>query len=203
MNQDLQKERRKSLHIKENKFGTFESFSRPTPSTNLFDCLAIFREKVKPYPKFKDVSAFQEWSYEELTPVRILKDKIEKEAKATRNQVVKLLTQASQHGVKSLDFRVSVVPAKGKRQTFHFKGSPNNILSDDGVMIEDVFTNCDTYSFLQDHSDARKELNENGSSVLFGGDESFPGHTKSARETRSVEEEEEEEEETKNRTCAT
>ena len=144
--------------------------------------------------------AFQEWSYEKLTPVRILKDKIEKEAEATRNQVVKVLAQASKHGVKSLDFRVTVVPAKGKRTTFDFKGSPKNILSDDGVMIEDVFTNCDTYSFLQDHTDAKNELNENGSSVLFGGDESFPESTKSARETRSVEEDEEV---TKNRTSST
>ena len=73
---------------------------------NLFDCLAYED------PKFKDVSAFQEWSYEKLTPVRILKDKIEKEAEATRNQV-----SSMQNMVKSLDFRVTVVPAKGKRTT--------------------------------------------------------------------------------------
>ena len=51
-----------------------------------------------------------------------------------------------------------------------------------------------------DHTDAKKELNENGSSVLFGGDESFPESTKFSRETRSVEEDEEV---TKNRTSST
>jgi len=138
---------------------------------NLFDLVAIFRKNLKPFPNFKHISALQEWSFEKVSPVQNLKDKIEKQTERSRKKISDLLALASRKGIKSLDFRVQVVPSRGQQKNLHFKGPPKNLVSENyGEMIDDVLVNVDTYSFLQDHSEAKKELNKN-SSILFGGDD--------------------------------
>ena len=50
-------------------------------------------------------------------------------------------------------------------------------------MIEDAITNCNTYSFLRDHS---KALNADVSSILFGENGAFPERTKSLGASEEV-----------------
>lgn len=149
---------------------------------NLFETLASYREHVKPCPNFDRLEALQEWCYEELIPVRQMKQALEKETESIVEKINELLVRASKAKVESLSFKARIVRVKGQQNIVQFNGTPNNLMSENGETIKSELMNTDMYSFLIDHSRAKKAVDD-GESILFKGE--FPERRQSHSDRRS------------------